>query len=89
MNQKHEIGLTYYDVEITVVGFYSPAYAGRMYYPDGSGEPPEPASFEIDKILICEETDIMPLFEEMPQKFWDKLEAMCLEQVQMEDGIDD
>ena len=35
---------------LNLTGTYTPPDPGRMYYPDGSGQPPSPAEFEIEHI---------------------------------------
>ena len=40
------------DVFIDVVGNYTPHFAGVRYYPDGSGQPPEPSELDITSAIL-------------------------------------
>ena len=48
---------------IKVEGYYSPAFAGVFYHKDGSGEPPEPAQFEIINVYDMKLRNITEYFE--------------------------
>jgi hypothetical protein len=45
---------------------------------DGSGEPPEPAEFDIQQVLIGK-VDVTSMFHELD--LWDKLEEKCLKEI--------
>ena len=71
---KIQIGETILDV----IGIYTPYYAGVYRRSDGSGEPPEPAEFDIQQVLIGK-VDVTSMFHELD--LWDKLEEKCLKEI--------
>jgi hypothetical protein len=62
------------DVELTVTGFYYPAYLGTME------QPPEPASFDITKVEYNgdELMELLDVVESLKGKFYEKLEEEVL-----------
>jgi len=60
MAQEEMFDIEYCNVVLFVTGCYSPSEARVDYYPDGSGYPGSPATFEISKIQ-CGRQDIMDL----------------------------
>lgn len=78
MGKTVEIELNIGGVDITVSGYYSPEEAIVMYYPDGSGHPGYPSTFEIDSIQV-NGTDITELvsdeiYDEIKEKALDNIE---------------
>ena len=47
-----ETEVNVYDVRLEVSGYYSPAEAMVMYYPDGSGYPGCSAEFDIETVTV-------------------------------------
>jgi len=77
MGKTVEIELNIGGVDITVSGYYSPEEPMVMYYPDGSGHPGYPSTFEIDSIQV-NGTDITQLvsddiYDEVIEKAIEKL----------------
>ena len=78
MGKTVEIELNIGGVDITVSGYYSPEEPMVMYYPDGSGHPGYPSTFEIDSIQV-NGTDITELvsddiYDEIKEKALDNIE---------------
>jgi hypothetical protein len=78
MGKTIEIELNIGGVDITVSGYYSPEEPMVMYYPDGSGHPGYPSTFEIDSIQV-NGTDITELvsddiYDEIKEKALDNIE---------------
>ena len=78
MGKTIEIELNIGGVDITVSGYYSPEEPMVMYYPDGSGHPGYPSTFEIDSIQV-NGTDITELvsddiYDEIKEKVLDNIE---------------
>ena len=73
--QEHNI--TYNGLNLTVTGEYEPEEATVLYYPDGSGHPGTPASFEIKEVFIQEWniTDAIPLLQ------LEEIETLILETI--------
>jgi len=79
-----EINITINDVELTLVGEYSPGYEGRMYMSNGDpGYPGEPAGFEEFDILHKGESIIDVLSDNMIRE----IEAMAVNQINQPCGI--
>lgn len=52
---KERATVTYAGLKFVVSGEFTPMEFGRAYYPDGSGQPDEPSTLEIDEILWVKE----------------------------------
>ena len=79
MGKTVEIELNIGGVDITVSGYYSPEEPMVMYYPDGSGHPGYPSTFEIDSIQVngTNITDLVSddVYNEIKEKAIDNIES--------------
>jgi hypothetical protein len=48
---KETVTITLWEQQFEVTGNYTPYNPGVRYYPDGSGQPPDPAEFEIEEMV--------------------------------------
>lgn len=73
--------ITYKGVDLTIGGNFTPKDEGVRYYPDGSGQPPTPAEYEIQEICVVgKEEDVSKIYDSLD--CIEDIAELCIEKIE-------
>jgi len=75
--------ITYKGIDLTIGGDFTPYDEGVRYYPDGSGQPPSPAEYDIRELwVVGKEEDVSEIYESLD--VIEEITDLCIEEIEKE-----